>query len=206
MDEVRDLGPDPGVSAICSGVAASSASREPNCWARLRPVTNPTPSCRSRTARSRAAARGALDRAPAGWWRHLARPPSPSSSSLVSAKKSAGVRRARPFAAGDLLLPQAVHVHRAADTKCLRSCQRRSGQSRLGHLVKTAPSGLTVHVSHTGQRSGGRGGGERSGPLFGVRGRQRTCGMSRRRAARSRRRRAGCPCGPGPPRCAASRP
>jgi hypothetical protein len=33
------IGPMPGVSAICSGVAASSASIERDCWARLRPVT-----------------------------------------------------------------------------------------------------------------------------------------------------------------------
>ena len=34
----------PGVSAICSGVAASSASIVRKRWARLRPVTKPTPS------------------------------------------------------------------------------------------------------------------------------------------------------------------
>ena len=49
------------------------------------------------------------------------------------------------------------------ETKCLSSCQRRSGQSRFGHLREDAPSGLTVGVPQTGQRSGGRGGGERSG-------------------------------------------
>jgi hypothetical protein len=34
----------PGVSAICSADAASSASIVRNCCARLRPVTKPTPS------------------------------------------------------------------------------------------------------------------------------------------------------------------
>ena len=40
------------------------------------------------------------------------------------------------------------------ETKCLSSCQRRSGQSRFGHLREDAPSGLTVGVSQNGQRSG----------------------------------------------------
>ena len=48
------------------------------------------------------------------------------------------------------------------ETKCLSSCQRRSGQWRFGHLVNTLPAGLTVGVSQNGQRSGGRGGGGRS--------------------------------------------
>ena len=43
----------------------------------------------------------------------------------------------------------------------VRSCQRRSGQSRFGQRVKTPV--LTVGVSQNGQRSGGRGGGARSG-------------------------------------------
>ena len=38
------IGPIPGVSAICSGVAASSASTVRKRVARLRPVTYPTPS------------------------------------------------------------------------------------------------------------------------------------------------------------------
>ena len=49
------------------------------------------------------------------------------------------------------------------ETKCLSSCQRRSGQSRFGQLVKTEPSGLTVGVSQNGQRSGGCGGGRAVG-------------------------------------------
>ncbi len=39
------------------------------------------------------------------------------------------------------------------ETKCASSCQRRSGQTRFGHLVNTEPSALTVGVPHTGQRS-----------------------------------------------------
>src|ERR671935_9475 len=42
------------------------------------------------------------------------------------------------------------------ETKCLSSCQRRSGHRRFGHLVKTSPSTLTVSVSQNGQRLGGR--------------------------------------------------
>ena len=38
------FGPMPGVSAICSGVAASRASTVRKRWATLRPVTKPTPS------------------------------------------------------------------------------------------------------------------------------------------------------------------
>jgi hypothetical protein len=38
------FGPIPGVSAICSGVASSSASIERKRWARLRPGDSPTPS------------------------------------------------------------------------------------------------------------------------------------------------------------------
>src|SRR5881227_1721239 len=49
------------------------------------------------------------------------------------------------------------------ETKCLSSCHWRSGHSRLGHLLKTPSSGLTIGVSQNGQRSGGRSGGERSG-------------------------------------------
>ena len=48
------------------------------------------------------------------------------------------------------------------ETKCLSSCQRRSGQWRFGHFVKTEPSVLIVGVSQNGQRSGGSGGGGRS--------------------------------------------
>ena len=41
-----------------------------------------------------------------------------------------------------------------APTKCLSSCQRRPGQSRLGQRVNTDPSALTVGVSQTGHRFG----------------------------------------------------
>ena len=44
------------------------------------------------------------------------------------------------------------------EAKCVSSCQRRPSQSRLGHFVKTAFSGLTVGVPHTGQCFGGFGG------------------------------------------------
>ncbi len=43
------------------------------------------------------------------------------------------------------------------ETKCLSSCHARSGQSRLGHVVKTESRGLTVGVSQKGQRAGGPG-------------------------------------------------
>jgi hypothetical protein len=50
------------------------------------------------------------------------------------------------------------------EAKCLRSWNCCPGQPpRLGHRVKTAPSGFSVGVPHDGQRSGGRAGGERSG-------------------------------------------
>ena len=72
--------------------------------------------------------------------------------------------------------------------KALSSCQRRSGQSRLGQRVKTPR--LIVGVSQTGQRAGGCSGGPR-GP--GSRRRaaraRRPAGSRRRRAGRSPRRR-----------------
>ena len=49
-----------------------------------------------------------------------------------------------------------------APTKWSSSCCGRPGHSRFGHLVNTESSGLTVGVSHTGQRSGGFGAGGRS--------------------------------------------
>src|SRR5919205_1032383 len=58
------------------------------------------------------------------------------------------------------------------------SCQRRSGQSRFGQRVKTLASTLTVGVSQNGQRSGGRGGGERSGRSTACGAGERTCGMT----------------------------
>ena len=57
------------------------------------------------------------------------------------------------------------------------SCQRRSGQSRFGQRVKT-PSSLTVGVSQNGQRSGGRGGGERSGFSSACGAGESTCGIT----------------------------
>ena len=59
----------------------------------------------------------------------------------------------------------------------LSSCQRRSGQSRFGHFVKTESS-LTVGVSQNGQRSGGRGGGERSGFSSACGAGESTCGIT----------------------------
>ena len=64
------------------------------------------------------------------------------------------------------------------EAKCLSSCQRRPGQSRLGHWVKTAPSGLTVGVPQTGQRAGGRGGGARSSRSTTCGAGETTCGMT----------------------------
>ena len=57
------------------------------------------------------------------------------------------------------------------------SCQRRSGHSRFGQRVKTASS-LTVGVSQNGQRSGGRGGGERSGFSSACGAGESTCGIT----------------------------
>ena len=48
------------------------------------------------------------------------------------------------------------------ETKCLRSCHARAGQSRLGQIVKTPSGGLIVAVSQKGHLRGGCGGGGRS--------------------------------------------
>jgi hypothetical protein len=65
-----------------------------------------------------------------------------------------GPDQARLLELGDLLLAQPSMSIAPRETKCLSSCQRRSGQSRLGHLVKTSPSTLTVSVLQNGQRFG----------------------------------------------------
>ena len=49
------------------------------------------------------------------------------------------------------------------ETKCFSSCHWRPGQTRLGHFVKTWPSGLIVGVLQIGQRAGTFGGGWRFG-------------------------------------------
>ena len=67
---------------------------------------------------------------------------------------------------------------RAPPAKCLSSCQRRSGQSRLGQRVNTRPASLTVGVPHDGQRAGGRSGGERSGRSTACGAGETTCGIT----------------------------
>ena len=65
------------------------------------------------------------------------------------------------------------------EAKCLSSCHCWPGQpARLGHLVKTASSGLTVGVSQDGQRSGGWGAGARSGRSTAWGAGESTCGMT----------------------------
>ena len=63
-------------------------------------------------------------------------------------------------------------------TKNVSSCQRRPAQSRLGQRVNTESSGLTVGVSHTGQRSGGCGGGGRSSDSATCGAGDSTCGIT----------------------------
>ncbi len=62
--------------------------------------------------------------------------------------------------------------------KDLSSCQRRSGQSRFGQRVNTAPSGLTVGVAHEGHLAGGRGTGARSGFSTACGAGESTCGIT----------------------------
>src|SRR3954453_1770342 len=65
------------------------------------------------------------------------------------------------------------------EAKCLSSWNCRPGQPpRLGHIVKTRPSGLTVGVPHDGHVAGGRGGGLRSGLSTACGAGDSTCGMT----------------------------
>ena len=62
--------------------------------------------------------------------------------------------------------------------KLLSSCQRRSGHSRFGQRVNTAPSAFTVGVPQNGHSAGGRGGGERSGRSTACGAGESTCGIT----------------------------
>ena len=65
------------------------------------------------------------------------------------------------------------------EAKCLRSWNCWPGQpARFGQRVKTAPSSLTVGVSHDGQRSGGRGGAARSLRSTACGAGESTCGIT----------------------------
>ena len=65
------------------------------------------------------------------------------------------------------------------EAKCLRSWNCWPGQpTRFGQRVKTAPSSLTVGVSHDGQRSGGRGGAARSLRSTACGAGESTCGIT----------------------------
>ena len=64
------------------------------------------------------------------------------------------------------------------ETKCLSSCHWRPGHTVFGHFVKTPSSGLTVGVSQTGQRAGGRGGSARPSRSAACGAGETTCGMT----------------------------
>ena len=82
----------------------------------------------------------------------------------------------RCWSARDLLLAEPVDVHDPARTPSAAASGAR-GTRGSGSCVKTEPS-LTVGVSQNGQRSGGRGGGERSGFSSACGAGESTCGIT----------------------------
>ena len=149
------IGPMPGVSAICSAVAASSASIVRKRWARLRPVTKPTLLDADREQHARRTARS-LDASIAASSRlraDLAVALELHAAARRSAGRSRRRSRTRPFVHA-ASRPASRRARRCPSRPARRSASAAAtgapGQTRFGHLVKTAPSGLTVGVPQTG--------------------------------------------------------
>ena len=142
-------GPMPGVAAMSSALAASSASTSRNRWARLaaRHVADALDAEREQHDPERPLARGLRARR-RGARRDLADPVELQQLLLGEpVEVGRGAARARPPAASRPASPPGRR-RPSRRANALSSCQRRSGQSRFGQRVKTPA--LTVGVSQAG--------------------------------------------------------
>ena len=212
VDQRGHLRPDARASPRSARAsAASSASIVRKRCARLRPVTSPTssiPIANSTRAERPLACEASIARDQRCARRSRRSPRARAAARRVSAVEvGGGAAPARaPCSSATCFSPRPSMSIAPRETKCLSSCQRAPGAVAVRALREDRALGLDRR--RAAERAARRRPRRRRavGALDRVRRRRDDLrDHVARRAARSPRRRRGCPCARGPPRCAASR-